>query len=530
MPFWIAKARVTEGSCAPRWLHRGYCVEIKIGSEQIEALIKYPSKKFDQQMSTWQMTKTPITTPSDKNGETGKIPKAKVTTSKSKSQSLPLPERTAVVVLGMHRSGTSAMAGVLHLIGCDAPATPMEASVSNKKGYFESEPIYKFHSTLLDSTGSQWDDWSPITSDWQDSPSARTFLKQAAALIHQEFGASRLFVLKDPRICRLVPFWEQALAACEVVPRFVLTHRHPVEVAASLFKRDKIDHVLGMLIWLRHVLDAEKSTRGKPRCFVSYEGLLSDWDKTVQVIQEKVDLPIAPITVKTTKKVEAFLDAGLRHNVEAAQLVLENAEHSDWVRDTYAILEKWTAGTEDKKDYKVLDATRRALANAAMVLAPTLRANSEAILKLETRQIELDTRHTAREKKLDTLTRDYEALGKNQSGIVAARNRIIADRNALRETNAEAQQNLTALRADLSRAESALHALQIDQTKRRRIFAEREASLIQNLHANKRAAHAELTDLRVEKDAAKAALKTIHNSLLWRVTRPLRWTVKLIWR
>ena len=49
--------------------------------------------------------------------------------------------RQAVLILGMHRSGTSAIAGVSHLLGAAAPATMMEPAADNPTGFWESETI-----------------------------------------------------------------------------------------------------------------------------------------------------------------------------------------------------------------------------------------------------------------------------------------------------------------------------------------------------------------------------------------------------
>lgn len=159
----------------------------------------------------------------------------------------PAAKRDAVVVLGMHRSGTSALAGVLNLLGCDAPANQMKPTVDNEKGYFESTSVLTLHNDLLSSAGSSWDDWLPINPGWFKSNRVEEFHDRALELVKGEFGDSRLFVLKDPRICRLVPFWEDVLKESGAAPRYVLTHRNPLEVAASLAKRDGMNTGTGML-------------------------------------------------------------------------------------------------------------------------------------------------------------------------------------------------------------------------------------------------------------------------------------------
>src|SRR6187402_2790994 len=138
--------------------------------------------------------------------------------------------RTCVLVLGMHRSGTSALARVLNLLGCDLPKTLIGSNKSNETGHWESEAIARFNDRLLASAGSTWDDWLAFNPGWFSSPKAAQFHEEALSVLDEEFGNSRFFVLKDPRICRLAPFWMNVLAAQGTVPRILLPVRNPMEV------------------------------------------------------------------------------------------------------------------------------------------------------------------------------------------------------------------------------------------------------------------------------------------------------------
>src|SRR3546814_18367354 len=86
-----------------------------------------------------------------------------------------------------------------------------------------------------------------------------------------------MILLKDPRICRFLPFWLDACESFGIEPLVVFAWRDPFQVAHSLRNRNQFSRDKGLLLWLRHVLDAERDSRGLPRCFVSYEQLLSDW-------------------------------------------------------------------------------------------------------------------------------------------------------------------------------------------------------------------------------------------------------------
>lgn len=166
-----------------------------------------------------------------------------------------------IVVLGMHRSGTSAVAGALTMLGGGAPKHLMPSRPKNPRGFFELVPFMHFHNALLVSAGSHWQDWQKFNPAWYRSPHAGTLKQRAKKLFEAEFGQAPLPVLKDPRICRFLPFWVEVLKEMEAIPRILIPVRSPLEVAHSLETRNGLPLTKGLLLWLRHVLDAEVQSR-----------------------------------------------------------------------------------------------------------------------------------------------------------------------------------------------------------------------------------------------------------------------------
>jgi hypothetical protein len=185
--------------------------------------------------------------------------------------------REAILVIGMHRSGTSAVAGLLARLGAVPPRTLMRADAANAEGYWESAVFHEFHERLLGSAGTRWDAFRRCDPEWFQSAAAASLEDECRRLLHAEFGDALRFVLKDPRMCRFVPFWLRVLERESTTPLAVLVHRHPLEVADSLGARDGLERSRSLLIWLRHVLDAEFATRTIRRTWVGYEDLLRDW-------------------------------------------------------------------------------------------------------------------------------------------------------------------------------------------------------------------------------------------------------------
>ena len=145
-------------------------------------------------------------------------------------------------------------------------------------GYWESKVIVELNDAILASGGSSWDDWGPFNPAWRSSPAAAPFHARAVRALEREFGDSPLFVLKDPRICRLLTFWKESLEAFGATTRLVLPVRNPLEVAASLARRDLIEEPFGALLWLRNVLEAEADCRGDERAFIRYDDVLVNWE------------------------------------------------------------------------------------------------------------------------------------------------------------------------------------------------------------------------------------------------------------
>ena len=168
--------------------------------------------------------------------------------------------RDAVLVLGMHRSGTSSVAGTLVKLGATPPKSLMGANSANPRGHWESSALAALNDEILKSAGSAWDDWRTFNAAWYTSPIAEEFRQKVVDELNKEYGDAKLVVIKDPRICRIVPLWSQVLNGSRHTVRFIIPVRSPLEVSRSLWIRDKIPISKGLLMWLRHVLDAEMAT------------------------------------------------------------------------------------------------------------------------------------------------------------------------------------------------------------------------------------------------------------------------------
>lgn len=163
-------------------------------------------------------------------------------------------QENGVLVLGMHRSGTSAVAACLERLGVVMGDELVQADEWNPKGYFEERRIVAFNNRLLDLQGLRWDSPLPPSPAMQAQWSGQT--APAAALLRELFADAPAWGFKDPRMCLLAPFWTQVFATMQLRPRMLLVLRHPAEVVDSLTRRDGISMRRAGWLWFMHLLGA----------------------------------------------------------------------------------------------------------------------------------------------------------------------------------------------------------------------------------------------------------------------------------
>jgi hypothetical protein len=303
--------------------------------------------------------------------------------------------RVALVVLGMHRSGTSALAGILGLRGATLPKTQIPPSSRNPRGFFESEVLYALHDELLRDAGTGWDDLRPLPDGWIDTPEGVAWTARLARAATGEYGAATPWVLKDPRLCRLVPVWLRVFEALGVEPRFALPVRNPLACAASLSASDGISTNVALLLWLDHFLTAERDTRGLPRVFLTYDALLADPNGVVAALERALDVELPRSAREADADVARFISRDLQRQVaDDAELLARDDVHA-WVKDAYRQALRAAEGRAPA--VRKLDAIRAELARAESVFGPALAASEASrksgVAALEARLAEQATEH-----------------------------------------------------------------------------------------------------------------------------------------
>jgi SAM-dependent methyltransferase len=182
--------------------------------------------------------------------------------------------RQGIVIMGMHRSGTSAVAKAVHSWGAYGGEALLPADINNPRGYWEHVPLVMFNDVLLGSVQSSW----AVPPDGQRRQAlvskVSTFSDRATALISSmRERQSKTWFWKDPRLSILLPFWECVWQ--DVV--YIITLRNPMDIAESLYARNAFPASASLLIW-REYMAALLSTPNPlfPRHFVLFENLIAD--------------------------------------------------------------------------------------------------------------------------------------------------------------------------------------------------------------------------------------------------------------
>ncbi len=362
-----------------------------------------------------------------------------------------------ILVLGMHRSGTSACTRVLNLMGCALPDDLMAAADSNETGHWESNDVVALNDEMLLTAGSSWQDWGPVNADWRESGIRNSMLAKATVLIKTHAALGPLFAVKDPRMCRLADVWVDAMAAAAVEPCIIIMLRNPAEVKESLESRDLTAPEYGQLLWLRHVLDAEYFTRGQRRTFCRYDQLLANWQAMMSRVKSDLGVVFPRNSPTVHAQIEKFLSHAHKHHDANAQSVLANPGYPEWLQRTFAIMLDWSEIGESSADYSNLDAIRHEFdrayaAFARLVMADDIKGEAGAGSRLK-RELNMQLEETQRAAEAAQLT--LQQTEATAAVAVARETELVTQLSATLARAEELQSEIEKLQTEVGRQKGA---------------------------------------------------------------------------
>ncbi|MEM1145284.1 MAG: sulfotransferase [Pseudomonadota bacterium] len=220
-----------------------------------------------------------------------------------------MSDSRATIVLGMHRSGTSAIAGLLSETGVTMGRRLFNAQRGvNDKGFFENAAVVKLNERFLDRANHAWD--QPTMLQEEDLRCSLQSETACTDLLTGEYAGIAHWGIKDPRMCLTLPLWREAISKLADDVQYLLCLRNPAEVAASICKRDGFSRDKAAYLWMNYTLSAWHYTRHSSRLLVRYEDVLAD-PKAVAARVHRTDASSAQF--ENLK----FIDQSLHRNRES---------------------------------------------------------------------------------------------------------------------------------------------------------------------------------------------------------------------
>ncbi len=140
-------------------------------------------------------------------------------------------DQSAIIMTGMHRSGTSLTASLLESAGINFGDRLLGSDQGNPKGHFEDLDFVEFHIQVLRSqneTDAGWTESNKLQVQQQ-------FWSEAQDLIAARQDKP-VWGWKDPRTTLFLDFWSELIPQA----KYIFVYRTPWEVVDSLFRRGDV--------------------------------------------------------------------------------------------------------------------------------------------------------------------------------------------------------------------------------------------------------------------------------------------------
>ncbi|MEO1039953.1 MAG: glycosyltransferase [Pseudomonadota bacterium] len=479
--------------------------------------------------------------------------------------------RIALFVLGMHRSGTSALARVLNLLGAKLPEDLLGANKFNPTGYWEPRAVIDQNEAFLAELGASWD--APAFDRADIGPRREDMVKAAAEVLASAYGDAELIVVKDPRCTLFADIWADAAERAGYQPRLVAISRSVDAVAQSLSRRDAMTPDEAGALWCWYGACTLEALDNHGGALLDYGAMTTNWRGEIARVTA---LNGAELSV-SDRMIEAEIDGFLSPAGEAGPADYA-PRITGWIESVQTAYETQRAGGEPAR----LDALTAQMAEYG-VLAARAVARNKAAASRRLQEVEAE-RDEARQSQADSETR-ARAGAKLITSLEAERNEArqrLAERTAALEAERnEARQRLTertaALEAERDEARSAqadaeqraaagaevIRSLEAERETERaehkrldRDFKALEASVaafsdeaeraggeLKRTQADYASADAERVALRIERERLTHRLDVIEASAYWRAgegvrrlaqrapwfATPIRRALKLVW-
>jgi hypothetical protein len=276
-----------------------------------------------------------------------------------------MPSSRAVLVLGMHRSGTSALARGLQMLGVYLGNDFLSPQPDNPTGYWEDRNIYEINERLLAVFGLKWEDVALIDDARWNETEVEALRAEAVKYLRSQFASHPLWGFKDPRTIRLLPFWHSALDRLEVDECYLVVIRNPRSVATSLIQRQGMDAVTAHMLWLVYVVPYLSKIANRPFIVTDYDMVMADPRRQLERIARGLNIPLNDTSKAGIEQfARNFLDPNLRHSFFNVSDFEADLNLPPLTREAYLWLRQLATdrtGTDSPRFWSAWEASRKAV-------------------------------------------------------------------------------------------------------------------------------------------------------------------------
>lgn len=235
-------------------------------------------------------------------------------------------QKQVYVVLGMSRTGTSAIARSLISLGVDLGSRLIPKGDNNPKGFFEDKDVlYQVNRGVthtINKKNMYMDDVSE--DDIIQHPILNMFRDSAVKLLRGRLQDRQYWGFKDPMTVTVMPFWHSVFDALDVEDKYVIVVRNPLAAAHSNKKFKRCDLEEAMLTWLNRLFAAIDGTHGKHRVVVAYEEMLRDPKLQLERMHKALAIQAPLNETAVNEYAQQFIDKNLRHYTSDEQEFLKS--------------------------------------------------------------------------------------------------------------------------------------------------------------------------------------------------------------
>ena len=441
-----------------------------------------------------------------------------------------------VVVLGVHRSGTSVITRGLQALGVDLGENLMPPRAGdNDRGYFEDLDIFNLNERIFTALGTNWHAVCPINEREFSNIKLDGLKLDALDILQKRLGNTRFWGFKDPRTCRLLPFWKDVFAHLGLDCRYLLVNRNPISVARSLAARNSFGASKSYLLWVQHVLGAIQGSAGHSRLVVDYDMMMASPAAQVQRIGNWLGISDQALLKKSVDDYAAgFVAEDLRHSVFREEDLKYDTAAFEIARRSFRLMRS-LAADEISFDSADLLGEWAKLNEAYESIAPVfsfiddqdrhLEELGQALTDTEKARQEIAADHIRRGEWGLGLQADLEALRKSYADLEADHIRRgewgLALQAELEAEHIRHDERERLLQAELDALRTDYQVLSADNVGRGEWAVSLQAEL-EALRGSYQQLSAENSRRGEQAYALQAQIREIRDSTSWRLTFPLR--------